>query len=167
MPRRPNIPHSERNCSWARTLDILGDSWSLLVIRELMVGVDRFTLMQERLGISKGILTARLKHLADHGLVEVIQKDKEHPRYGLTEKGCDLFAVLVGIGQWGDKWVFGKDNEPISVLDGRSGSKLAPLKVQTTDGVTLSPEQLRFEAGPGANDATRQSLAKLLSSKSD
>lgn len=161
MPRRPNTPHSERNCSWARTLDILGDPWSLLVIRELMVGVDRFTFLRERLGISKGILTSRLKHLTESGLIKTIQKDREHPRYQLTEKGSDLFAVLVGIVQWGDKWVFGKNQQPISVLDARSGRPLAALQVQAEDGTILSPDQLRFEAGPGADEATRQSLDKL------
>jgi DNA-binding HxlR family transcriptional regulator len=86
-------------CSVARTLDVLGDTWSLLVLRELLLGAPRFDQMQQHLGIARNVLAARLKRLVGHGVVEKRQYQAHPPRfeYHLTRKGLDLQPVLIGL----------------------------------------------------------------------
>jgi DNA-binding HxlR family transcriptional regulator len=94
------------NCSVAQTLEVVGEWWTMLIIRDAFLGVTRFDRFQERLGISRNILTDRLDNLVEHGVLER-QPYQENPvryDYTLTEKGQDLWLVVTAMRQWGDKW---------------------------------------------------------------
>ena len=96
----------EMACSIARTLDVIGEPWSPLILRDVWVGMNRFDEIQADLGISRKVLTERLNHLVEHGVLERRPYDRR-PRYEyhLTEKGRDLFPVAFMLMQWGDRWL--------------------------------------------------------------
>src|SRR5689334_16154214 len=101
-------------CSIARTLDVIGEPWSPLVLRDVWVGVNRFDDLQADLGISRKVLTERLTHLVDHGVLGRRPYDNR-PRheYHLTDKGIALVDVLMVMVGWGDKWLAGKAGPPV------------------------------------------------------
>ena len=113
MPPYPEFDPAA--CSVARTLDILDDTWSLLVLRELFLGAHRFDQMQRHLGIARNVLAARLKRLVGHGVVEKRQYLAHPPRfeYHLTSKGIDLYPVIIALMQWGDRYVAEAPGGPI------------------------------------------------------
>jgi DNA-binding HxlR family transcriptional regulator len=92
-------------CSVARTLDIVGDRWSILVLREAFLGVRRFEVMQRHLGIARNVLTDRLNRLVDAGILRREQYSERPPRseYRLTEAGIDLWPTIVALLQWGNR----------------------------------------------------------------
>ena len=96
----------DMTCSVAQCLDVVGEWWSLLIVRDAFLGVTRFDDFQARLGISRNILTQRLNRLVDHGVLKRVPYQDHPPRseYRLTEKGRDLWHVLTAMRQWGDRW---------------------------------------------------------------
>lgn len=106
---------ADMNCSVARTLEVVGEWWTMLVIREAFNGVRRFDDFQGRLGIARNVLAARLQSLVDHGVLERRQYQDRPPRceYRLTEKGRDLYPVLVSMLTWGDRWTAGPEGPPV------------------------------------------------------
>ncbi|MER7246800.1 helix-turn-helix domain-containing protein [Kribbella sp. NPDC000426] len=101
-------------CSIARTLDVMGEPWSPLILRDIFVGMSRFEQIQADLGISRKVLTERLNHLVDRGVLERRPYDKR-PRYEyvLTGKGLELIDVLMVMVAWGDKWLAGEAGPPV------------------------------------------------------
>ena len=146
----------QMNCGIAQALDAIGDWWTLLIVRDAFFGARRFGHFHRSLGIAKNILTARLAHLVEHGILERVDvgRDGERFEYRLTEKGEALLTVLTALREWSDEWVFGRGNEPLVVRDRRTGRRIAKLKVADADGVPLTPRDLRFEPGPGASPET-------------
>jgi DNA-binding HxlR family transcriptional regulator len=104
-------------CSVARTLEVIGEWWTMLVIRESFNGVRRFDDFQGRLGIARNVLAARLQRLVDHEVLERRQYQDRPPRweYRLTEKGRDLYPVLLAMLAWGDRWTAGDDGPPLKL----------------------------------------------------
>ena len=96
----------DMNCSVAQCLEVVGEWWSLLIVRDAFLGVRRFDDFQARLGISRNILNQRLLHLVDYGVLERMPYQDNPPRseYRLTDKGRDLWQVVTAMRQWGDKW---------------------------------------------------------------
>ena len=101
-------------CSIARTLDVIGEPWSPLILRDVWVGMNRFEQLQADLGISRKVLTERLNHLVEHGILERRPYDNR-PRheYHLTAKGTELLDVLMVMVRWGDTWLAGKAGPPV------------------------------------------------------
>ncbi len=101
-------------CSIARTLDVIGEPWSPLVLRDVWVGLRRFDQIQADLGISRKVLTERLNHLVEAGVLERRPYDSR-PRheYWLTPKGVELVDLLVVMADWGDKWLAGEAGPPV------------------------------------------------------
>ncbi len=101
-------------CSIARTLDIIGEPWSPLILRDVWVGFTRFEQIQADLGISRKVLTERLNHLVEHGVLERRPYDRR-PRYEyvLTDKGTDLVDMLMVMAGWADKWLAGEAGPPV------------------------------------------------------
>jgi DNA-binding HxlR family transcriptional regulator len=99
-----------QNCSIARTLEIVGERWTLLIVRDALAGMRRFEQFQESLGVARNILTERLNRLVDEGIFERVQYRQRPDRYEycLTTKGRDLTVALTGLMQWGDKYAGGK-----------------------------------------------------------
>jgi DNA-binding HxlR family transcriptional regulator len=106
---------AEIPCSVARTVDLVGDRWTPLVVRDIAMGISRFDALQRNLGISRKVLTERLQTLVDQQVVSRTPYQDNPPRfdYALTEKGNDLAMVLVMLQTFGDKWSFGDEGPPL------------------------------------------------------
>jgi DNA-binding HxlR family transcriptional regulator len=144
------------NCSVARTLEVVGEWWSLLIVRDAILGVRRFDDFQQRLGISRNILTQRLHRLVEQDVLERVPYQDNPPRYEyrLTPKGRDLWLVLTAMRQWGEKWE-PLEAGPASVLEHASGCGKAMQVVPTCSecGAVVSRDDLRLVPGP-ASDGT-------------
>jgi len=146
----------QMNCGIAQALDVLGDWWTLLIVRDAFFGARRFVDFQRSLGIAKNILAARLAHLVEHEIFERVDvgSDGERFEYRLTPKGEALLTVLTALREWSDEWVFGRGNEPVLVRDRKTGRRIAKLRVTDADGEPLSRRDLRTVPGPGASRET-------------
>jgi DNA-binding HxlR family transcriptional regulator len=144
------------NCAVAQALEVLGDWWTLLVVREAFIGTRRFSDFQDRLGISKNVLTQRLGHLVARGVLERVDVGEHgtHYEYALTPMGKDLAIVMTALRQWGDRWVFGAGKEPLLVYDRRTGRPIPPLRIRGEDGEVLRASDMEMRPGPGATEET-------------
>ena len=136
-------------CSIARSLDVLGDWWTPLIIRECLYGVHRFGDLQRWLGIGRNILTRRLGLLVDQGLVER-QKYSDRParfEYHLTEKGFDAARLLIAMMAFGEAWYFHRGKEPVWLFSRETGQRVHPVLVDAGTGEPIDPR--RLYAGPG------------------
>ena len=99
--------YSQQRCAIAATLEVVGDPWTLLILRDAFQGVRRFEQWQERLGVARNVLAARLKSLVGYGVMETRRYSERPPRheYVLTAKGRDLSNVLLTMAEWGDRHV--------------------------------------------------------------
>ena len=106
------------NCSIARSLEIIGEWWTPLILREAFFGVTRFDEFHHRLGISRNILSTRLDTLVEAGVMErrVYEEARGRSDYVLTDMGRELWPVLTMLRQWGDKWLVGEANAPVSLV---------------------------------------------------
>lgn len=131
-------------CSVACALNEVGDWWSLLVIKQAMLGTRRFVDFQNGLGIAKNILCDRLSRLVDNGVMTRVNVGEHGTRYEyrLTDKGRDLFAVVVALRQWSERWNGNKD--AMQLVDRSSGAPLAPVVVQNADGEVLTVRDVLF-----------------------
>lgn len=118
-----------RACSVARSLDILGDRWIFLILRESFFNVRNYDQFRSNLGIATNILSGRLKTLVDNGIMEKLKDpvDKRRCRYKLTEKGLDLYSVTLAFMQWGDKWLAGDKGPPLVLRHKTCGHRLEPV----------------------------------------
>jgi DNA-binding HxlR family transcriptional regulator len=126
-------------CPIARALDVIGDWWSLLIVRDAMIGTRRFSAFQKNLGVAKNILTVRLRALVAQGILEVqpAADGSAYQDYVLTAKGRALFPVLVALRQWGEEFSF-KPNEDFSrLLDRKTRRPLRKLEIRAEDGRVL------------------------------
>jgi DNA-binding HxlR family transcriptional regulator len=152
------------DCPVARCLDAIGDWWSLLIVRNAFDGVRRFGELQKGLGVSKGILTTRLRDLLALGILESIPASdgSAYQEYVLTKKGRDLFAVVVGLRQWGEDHCFGS-SEPHSVLvDNETGQPVDRLEVRSKSGRVLTAANTTVKKIKGP---TRKRSARAASSR--
>ncbi|HEV7731495.1 MAG TPA: helix-turn-helix domain-containing protein [Candidatus Binatia bacterium] len=151
---------ADMNCGIGQALEVLGDWWTLLIVRDAFFGARRFGDFERSLGIAKNILTARLQHLVDHGIFDRIDVGSEGQRfeYHLTAKGEALITILTAMREWADEWVFGRGNEPILIQDRGTGRRVPKLRVTDADGRPISRRDLRAVAGPGASPETRRRL---------
>lgn len=131
-------------CPSARALDVIGDWWSLLIVREAFDDVTRFSAFQKNLGIARNILAERLRKLTGEGILKSVPDPNggAHQEYVLTPKGRDLLPVVVALRQWGEKHLFAP-NEPHSrLVDNVSGQNIAKLAVRAQDGRVLSADDV-------------------------
>ncbi|KAA1172817.1 helix-turn-helix transcriptional regulator [Marinobacter salinexigens] len=130
----------DSNCSVARALNEVGDWWSLLIVLHAMYGTRRFVDFQQQLGIAKNILGDRLTRLVDNDVLRKVDVGEHGSRfeYRLTEKGRDLFPVVIALRQWGDKWNPAPEGTPLDLRDRASGRSIQPVGVQDADGNPLS-----------------------------
>lgn len=128
-------------CPVARALDLVGDRWAMLIVRDAFDGIRRFGDFQRNLGVAKNILSDRLSGLVEEGilLVEPASDGTSYQQYVLTPKGESLFAVVVALRQWGERHLFA-DGEPHSLLvEQASGKVVAPMLPRDHDGQVLKP----------------------------
>lgn len=156
---RTSLDH--HNCSFARTVDIIGDRWSLMILRDAFFGVRRFSQFKHRLGITQAVLSARLTHLVDAELLvrQAVGDDGTREEYHLTDKGRALFPAVVALMQWGDQWIHGDVGAPLELLDRQTAKAVDPLRV-TADGVDVDVRRIALAPGPGATPETRRRLQR-------
>ena len=132
-------------CPIARTLDVIGDWWSLLIVRDAFFGKRRFTEFRKSLGLAKNILCARLQKLVAHGILKAraASDGSAYQEYALTEKGRSLHIVLVALRQWGESCLFEKGECDFLLVDRESGQPIKPLELRSQDGRLLGPADLR------------------------
>ncbi len=131
---------TDATCPVARTVDLVGDRWSLLIVRDAMDGPASFTELRQRLGIARNILADRLRRLVDDGILttSATPSGKRHV-YELTGAGQDLFTTIVALRQWGESHAFA-DDEPRSALVDRDGRPLAALHPRSRSGEVVTAE---------------------------
>ena len=143
---------SDMACSIARTLDIAGESWSPLIIRDVWLGITRFDEIQRDLGISRKVLAERLKWLVANGVLEQHSYSERPLRheYRLTQKGFELADVLLAIAAWGDRWTAG-DAGPPALFRHRSCGQLTHAELRCAHcGEPLHATEVDVAPGPGA-----------------
>lgn len=143
MVKRKSMEDAQ--CPVARTLDVIGDWWSLLIVRDAFDGVRRFSEFQKGLGMAKNILSTRLRTLVAHGILEIAPASdgSAYQEYILTDKGQALFPVIVGLRQWGEDYLF-KEGEARSTLVESDNVLAIPRMTPTgSDGQTLTPLNTR------------------------
>ena len=139
-------------CSVARTVSVIGDRWTLLVLRDCFLGVRRFEAFQERLGISRPMLADRLRKLVDAGVLSKKQYEQAPARYEyrLTRKGLDLHPVIMAIVHWGDVHMAGRRGRPLLHRHARCGQLFDPVTVCSECGEPLEAREVSVEPGSGA-----------------
>ncbi len=132
-------PYSDLDCSIARTLDVVGERWSLLILRDAFYGVRRFEELQRSLGIARNVLSDRLGKLVEQGVLRKELYEDRPPRheYRLTEKGRDLFPVLLAMAAWGDRWE--SDGQPVQLTHEACGQVTHPVPACEHCGERLTP----------------------------
>jgi DNA-binding HxlR family transcriptional regulator len=135
-------------CSIAKALDVLGDPWTMLILRDAIIGATRFEQFTSRLGIPRATLTARLGHLCDAGVLRRVpyQDAPVRHEYVLTEKGEALRPVIVTLLQWGDRWLR-DDPPPTRLIDADTGRAIEPVLIDASTGTPLEDLQVRV-VGP-------------------
>ncbi|MGH8977749.1 MAG: winged helix-turn-helix transcriptional regulator [Acidimicrobiia bacterium] len=143
----------DMNCSVAQCLEVVGEWWSLLIVRDAFLGVRRFDDFQARLGISRNILNQRLTTLVDHRVLERVPYQDNPPRfdYRLTEKGRDLWHVLTAMRQWGDRWA-APDGAPVRMRHNGCGRVVKAVAVCSHCGEPLDLRSVKIEPGPASRD---------------
>jgi DNA-binding HxlR family transcriptional regulator len=141
-----------QNCSIARALEVVGERWTLLIVRDAFLGVRRFDEFQESLGIARNVLTDRLNRLVDEGILERVRYSERPERYEyrLTRKGVDLQIALAGLGQWGDKYL---SDRPPRIMRRKSDRKPVVAAFVTKGTRVLRANEIENVPGPGAKSA--------------
>lgn len=154
----------QQPCSVARTLDIIGDRWTPLVVRDVAIGISRFDAIQRDLGISRKVLTQRLDALVAHEVVARIAYQDNPPRYDyrLTEKGNDLAMVVLALQQFGDKWSFGDTGPPIQWQHLGCGAISTPTPCCDQCGEPVRPGDAIPLRGPGFDEESAPEIAAAL-----
>jgi DNA-binding HxlR family transcriptional regulator len=144
-------------CPIARSLERVGEWWSILILRDASLGLTRFDEFQESLGIAPNILTRRLKALVEAGLLERRRYSERPPRdeYVLTEAGRDFRPVLWALLAWGNRH-FAPEGASVVVVDSKTGAQADPVLVDRNTGRLLATPAFRSTAGPAADARTRR-----------
>lgn len=138
-------------CSVARALSVVGERWTLLILRDAFLGTRRFDQFQHNLGITRHRLSERLTKLVEQGvLVKVPYQDRPvRHEYRLTRKGLGLYPVLMSLARWGDEWMAGEEGAPLEYVHQGCGKKTIPVLACNECGEPLRPEGVRTVVGPG------------------
>jgi len=141
--KRKSLENSQ--CAIGRSLDRIGDWWTLLIVREALFGARRFSEFQRDLGIAKNTLATRLKTLVADGIFQVqpASDGSAFNEYVLTEKGRGLFPVVIALHQWGETHLFASSCCPV-VVDGKEEKPVQRIQVRAHDGRVIQPEELKF-----------------------
>jgi DNA-binding HxlR family transcriptional regulator len=156
------------NCSIASALEVVGEPWTLLIIRDAYLQVRRFEEFQRHLNIARNILTARLRKLVEYGVLQRVQYQDRPKRfeYRLTDKGAALFPVIVSLKEWGDKFgdkaAFGP---PLEFEDKKTNTVVKPVLIDTVTNRPVELEDVRIVAGPGANPRSNDFMSWLRSER--
>lgn len=155
--------YSNQNCSIARTLELVGERWTILVLRDVFLGVRRFDEIQRDLGIARNVLSARLDRLLSEGIL-VKTPYQERPvrhEYRLTDKGLDLWPVMEELRRWGDRYA-ATSGPPVLVRHRGCGGELGERRSCERCGEALGIRDVFAEVGPGARGSRPSPLRERL-----
>jgi DNA-binding HxlR family transcriptional regulator len=140
-----------QNCSIARTLELVGERWTVLVLRDVFLGIRRFDAIQRDLGVARNVLAARLDRLLAEDVLQKVPYQERPPRYEyrLTEKGLDLWPVIVELLRWGDRYA-APAGPPVVLRHRDCGGLMDERRICESCGKPLHPRDVRAERGPGA-----------------
>jgi len=143
--------YGNQNCSIARTLELVGERWTFLVLRDIFLGLHRFEELQRDLGIARNVLSARLERLVAEDVLTKVPYSERPPRYEyrLTDKGLDLWPAIVELLRWGDRHA-APNGPPVILRHEGCGGELGERRVCTRCGEPLGAREVRPEPGPGA-----------------
>ncbi|MFD2231240.1 winged helix-turn-helix transcriptional regulator [Alkalimarinus sediminis] len=141
----------EMPCSVARALSIVGDRWTLLILRDCFMGTKRFDTFQKQIGLSRHRLTDRLNKLVEHKILNKTPYQEKPLRheYQLTKKGVDLYPILMTLAKWGDTWMADEAGSPIEYLHTPCGHITSVQLCCSVCGDAIKPNEIKPKAGPG------------------
>jgi DNA-binding HxlR family transcriptional regulator len=145
--------YANQTCSIAAALDVVGERWSLLIVRNVLLGLRRFEEMQQNLGIARNVLQSRLSSLVEQGVLERRAYQQRPPRYEyrLTEKGLDLWPTIVALMQWGDRYSGAPAGPPVLLEHRDCGGAVDEHRICARCGERLKVRDVRALPGPGAS----------------
>lgn len=157
---------SAMHCPIARSLDRVGEWWSILILRDAFAGLTRFDEFEKSLGIAPNMLTRRLKALVEAGLLERSRYSERPARYEylLTERGRDFRPVLIALLAWGNRH-FAPEGESITIVDALTGARAEPILTDRLTGRPILSADFKLAAGPAATDNARRRLSRNTSLK--
>jgi DNA-binding HxlR family transcriptional regulator len=143
-----------QTCSIARSLELVGERWTLLIVRDIFRRRRRFEEIQESLGIARNVLAKRLETLVEEGIVErrVYQERPERHEYLLTQKGLDLWPVLVALMGWGDRWEPQAGGPPAVIVHKDCGGRLDDRRICGRCGAAVEVREARMLEGADAHE---------------
>ncbi|OTG61992.1 transcriptional regulator [Acinetobacter sp. ANC 3903] len=140
----------EQPCSIARTLSVIGDRWTVLILRNAFLGMRRFESFQQNLGITRHVLSDRLKHLVEHGILvkkPYVQRQERY-EYCLTEKGLALYPILMSMAHWADQWMNEDLGQPMQYTHQSCGHSMTPRLVCSECNETIQAKHIKAELTP-------------------
>lgn len=145
------VSFADMRCSLARSLEVVGDWWSPLILRDVFLGVSRFDDIAVDLGISRNLLTLRLRHLTEDGILQRVAYQSRPARfeYRLTKAGEELIPILVALTAWGDRWVQSEQGQPMRFVHKTCGGPLEPEITCATCGGKVEAGDVTALPGPG------------------
>jgi DNA-binding HxlR family transcriptional regulator len=151
------------DCSVAQCLEVVGEWWTLLIVRDAFLGFSRFDQFESRLGIARNVLTQRLEHLVSEGVLERVPYQERPVRYDylLTAKGRDLWQVVTAMRQWGDRWA-APAGPPTQIVHDECGAVTTVLPTCSSCGGELSSLNVTVVRGPGSRSPGPSPLAGAL-----
>src|SRR6266850_6977468 len=155
MVKRTSLEKAE--CPIARSLDVLGDWWSLLIIREAFMGIRRFGEFQKNIGLAKNILTARLRALVDQGILTTAPASdgSAYQEYLLTPKGRGVFPILVALRQWSEEFDARPEEIATILVDKEKGRPVRKLELHSQDGRLLNAADTAIKPRPAGRSGNR------------
>ncbi len=152
-----------QTCSVARALSVIGDRWTMMVLREAFLRTRRFDDFQARIGAARHIVADRLKKLVDHGILER-RKYQERPvryEYRLTEKGLDLHPILLSMAAWGDRWMDEGEGAPVEYVHKDCGRSMRPVLGCSECGKPVDAKSVQPKPGPALRKLSESDPAAL------
>jgi DNA-binding HxlR family transcriptional regulator len=146
--------YSDQVCSIARTLELIGERWTILILRDAFLGVRRFDDFQRSLGVARNVLQARLERLVENEILERVryQERPERFEYRLTDKGLDLWPVLISLISWGDRHA-ASSGPPVLIEHRDCGGRVNDRRICEACGALLGPRDVTARRGPALRDA--------------
>jgi DNA-binding HxlR family transcriptional regulator len=138
-----------QNCSVARALEVVGERWTILIVRDAFLGVRRFDDFQRNLGVARNVLNTRLQRLVEAGILER-RRYQERParhEYRLTDMGRDLWPTVLALMQWGDRWLTGEDCAPMGVVHRDCGGAITDRRTCATCGASVEVRDVEVVRG--------------------
>ena len=164
MPKSKRERLANSECSMARAMEVVGDRWSILILREAYYGVTRFDGFEYYIGIAPNILSTRLKKFVEAGMMSRVPLSGHAGRfeYVLTEKGRDFFPAYLALKRWGDDWLAESEGPQVVFMDRAAGREIAYPQIKNASGKPLRLEDVAVVPGSGAVPFNRKRFGAAL-----